>query len=88
MIKRGAICVNNQEELFIVTSVRYPASPFDTTAMWAGTVLADGTPTLCIEPKFIAGTFQEWAAEHALEVGVTAAEKVLEERRGELIWSP
>ncbi len=74
--KRGAICVDDRNQLFIVVvDEPRPVSIMDNPAgtLWIGTVLVDGSPTTCAKPRVVANTFKEWAQEYALDVGVKAA---------------
>lgn len=87
MIKRGAICVDDHDRAFIVTVEEPKSTSWNgefSGNMWVGTVLVDGTPTLCAKPRVIAESFKAYVATIAGDIGVKAAQIEIAELRGRL----
>lgn len=60
-IKRGAICADDYDRLFIVVVDEQKSMSWNgdfAGNAWAGTCLLDGASTLCVKPKFVAASFR------------------------------
>ena len=76
-IKRGTICVDGHERLFVITvDEPRPVTWNGDSAgvMWAGAVFMTGEYTLCSNPKVVAPDFKTWVADFATKVGLKAAD--------------
>lgn len=87
-IKRGSICTDDNERLFIVIN-KEPIGlswngEWTGSDAWVGAVLLDGTYTLCVKPKLIANTFLEYVTNCATDIGIKAAKVEVAELRKKL----
>ena len=87
-IKRGAICIDDHDRVFIVTidSPRPISCGEEVTGeVWAGVLLVDGKMTMCVKPRFLAESFKVYLMNVASDVGIKSAEIEVAALRAEVV---